>query len=127
MTSTKPYFFRAIYEWLTDNQFTPYVMVDALKPGVEVPQEFVEDGQVVLNMSMDAIRNLEMSNHDVQFDARFSGVTRHIHLPMDAILSLYAAENGQGMVFSEEDEDGDGSPPDDTPPPPKKPNLKIVK
>ena len=128
MTSSKPYLFRAIYQWLLDCELTPYVMVDALLPKVEVPEEYIEDDQIILDMTPSAIIDLEMGNHHVEFKARFSGVTRHIILPMPAILALYAYENGRGMVFTDE-EDDDTLPPSgsDEPPSDGKPHLRIVK
>ena len=129
MTSSKPYLFRAIYQWLLDCELTPYVMVDALLPNVEVPEEYVEDGQIILDMTPSALIDLEMGNHHVEFKARFSGVTRHIILPMPAILALYAYENGRGMVFTDEEDDDDTFPPSgpDEPSPDGKPHLRVVK
>lgn len=128
MTSSRPYLLRAIYEWLVDNHLTPYVMVDALQPHVNVPEKFVEDGKIVLNISPNAVARLSMTNESLEFDASFSGVPQHIYVPIPAVKAVYAFENGRGMVFSEEDEDGDDLPPDSTPPPQKgRPSLKIVK
>lgn len=131
MTPSRPYILRAIYEWLVDNQLTPYLMVDALQPFVKVPEKFVEDGKIVLNISPSAVAKLMLSNEAVQFNASFSGVPQHIYVPIPAVKAIYAFENGRGMIFSEEEEedDDDGDfPPDDTSPPRKgPPNLKIVK
>ena len=130
MISSKPYLFRAIYQWLLDSELTPYVMVDAQVPNVEVPEDYIEDGQIILDMTPSAIIDLEMGNEHVEFKARFSGVTRHIILPMSAILALYAYENGRGMVFTDEEED-DNLPPDgdddDGQPTGGKPHLRVVK
>ncbi len=130
MTSSKPYLIRAIFEWLVDNKLTPYVMVDAMAPHVSVPERFVEDGQIVLNIAPQAVARLSMDNVCVEFDASFSGIAEHIYVPVQAVKAIYAFENGRGMVFSDEDElgDEDGTPPDDQPQPPTgRPNLKIVK
>ncbi len=141
MTSSRPYLVRAIYEWLCDNELTPYLMVDATFSMVRVPEEHVDDGKIVLNTHPRAIANLRMSNEVVEFDARFSGVSHHLFIPVQAIKAVYAFENGRGMVFGDDDEDGDGSieidldienddlpPTDDSPKGKKgKPSLKIVK
>ena len=98
-SSNKPYLFRAIYEWLLDNNATPYVLVDASLPNVEVPVEHIQNGQIVLNASPSAIRDWIVDNQAVSFSARFSGKSRHIYVPMNAILAIYAQENGLGMAF----------------------------
>lgn len=105
MTSSRPYLIRAIYEWLLDNQLTPYLMVDAEYPSVEVPDQHVEDGKIVLNIEPQAIGNLMMKNDAVEFDARFSGLAYHLYLPVLSIKAIYAFENGRGMIFGEDDED----------------------
>jgi stringent starvation protein B len=130
MNSSRPYLLRAIYEWLVDNTLTPYIMVDAMIPHVEVPERFVEDGKIVLNIEPQAVGNLRLGNDAVEFDARFSGIGHHIFIPIQAIKAVYAFENGRGMVFSEEDDDDQHNPPPcGTKPPAKKgrPNLKVVK
>lgn len=132
MTSSRPYLLRAIYEWLLDNQLTPYVMVDALFPGVEVPERFVEGGKIILNIEPQAVGALRMDNDALEFDARFSGIACHVFVPVMAVKAIYAFENGRGMVFSEEEE-GD-PPPTGSVNVPKvskakssRPQLKIVK
>jgi len=130
MTSSRPYLIRAIYEWLVDNQLTPYLMVDAMASHVEVPENYIEDGKIILNIAPMAVRDLQIKNTDVRFDARFSGVTHHIYIPIPAVMAVYAFENGRGMVFSEEDDDHTGpeSPQPGQPPRSKgKPNLRVVK
>lgn len=127
MTSSRPYLLRAIYEWLLDNQLTPYILSDATQPEVVVPEKFVENGKIVLNIAPEAVRHLRLGNDAVEFDARFSGLVFHVWVPIAAVESIYAQENGRGMVFpSEEDID---PPPASTPPPVKKgkPKLSIVK
>ncbi|MDY7573391.1 ClpXP protease specificity-enhancing factor [Actimicrobium sp. CCI2.3] len=97
-SSTKPYLLRAIYEWCTDNGYTPYlaVLVDA---STKVPMQFVKNGEIVLNISFDATSALKMDNDLVRFSARFGGVSRDISVPVENIIAIYARENGQGMAF----------------------------
>lgn len=97
-TSTKPYLLRAIYEWCTDNGYTPYiaVMVDGR---TQVPMQFVKNGEIVLNVSFEATSGLKMDNDLIHFSARFGGVSRDISIPVDNVIAIYARENGQGMAF----------------------------
>jgi stringent starvation protein B len=137
MSSNRPYLLRAIYDWITDNQLTPYVLVDAAVEGVRVPPQVVKNGQVVLNLAMRAVANLELGNEVISFQARFSGVSQAIRIPVHAVLALYAQENGQGMMFpSEEGEVPPPAPgPDDSGPGPsgggdkprRSPHLRVVK
>jgi len=116
MTSTKPYLIRAFYEWIADNGCTPHLVVNAEIPKVEVPREYIEkNGQIVLNIAMVAVHELKLGNDEISFQARFVGVNRFIHVPMQAVVAIYARENGRGMVFSE---DEDEPPPDSHLPPP---------
>lgn len=101
MTSTRPYFVRGLYEWILDNQCTPYLLVNALYPAAQVPQEHVKDGRIILNLAPSAIRGLVMDNERVEFSARFGGVARLLYLPIGSILAVYAKENGRGMFFDE--------------------------
>ncbi len=129
MTSNRPYLIRAIWQWISDNNLTPHLLVDADAKGVEVPRQFVEDGRIVLNVSASAARDLELGNDYISFGARFSGTPMDILIPVNAVLGIYARENGRGMLFPE-DEDGDVSPepPEDpTPPAGGRPSLKVVK
>ncbi|WP_144211209.1 ClpXP protease specificity-enhancing factor [Shewanella donghaensis] len=103
ITPNRPYLLRAYYEWLMDNHFTPHVVVDAFVKGTQVPQEFVKDGQIVLNIAGGAVGNLQMTNEFVEFNARFGGVPQQVVLPMAAIVAIYARENGAGTVFDMED------------------------
>ncbi len=108
MLSNKPYLIRAFYEWIVDSQSTPLLVVDATMPRCNVPQEYVENGEIILNISPDAIRDLKVSRHLVEFKASFSGIAHLISVPVKAVLAVYAEENGQGMFFdieSEEDTD----------------------
>lgn len=130
MTSSKPYVIRAIYDWIVDNNCTPHLLVDAEAEGVEVPQDYVTDGQIVLNVSPSAVVNLQLSNDSVSFSGRFGGVPVDITVPLDGVIGIYARENGQGMIFDEEsDLDFDPEPPetDPTPTPGDRPSLRLVK
>ncbi len=97
-TSTRPYLIRALYEWCTDNGLTPYVAV-RVDDTVQVPREFVKDGEIVLNVSFDATQALKLGNDFIEFTARFGGVARSIIVPMGRVVAIYARENGQGMAF----------------------------
>jgi stringent starvation protein B len=111
MSSNRPYLLRAIYDWITDNDLTPYLLVDATAEGVNVPPQVVKNGQVVLNLAMRAVANLDLGNECVSFQARFSGVSHSLRVPVRAVLALYAQENGQGMMFPAEEEGSDHPPP----------------
>ncbi|MEC4748207.1 ClpXP protease specificity-enhancing factor [Methylomicrobium sp. Wu6] len=128
MTSLKPYLIRSVYEWVTDNSLTPYLLVDAEHPGAIVPREFVEDGRIVLNARPEAVQGLSLGNEAIEFNARFGGVGKHIFVPIRAVLAIYAKENGKGMIFDPEEEITDETPPEtpDTKPP-GRPQLKVVK
>ncbi|RMF17598.1 MAG: ClpXP protease specificity-enhancing factor [Gammaproteobacteria bacterium] len=102
MTSSRPYLIRAINEWLLDNDLTPYLLVDAGVKGVQVPTQYVSGGQIVLNISPGAVRGLTLGNEWIEFSARFGGVPMQVHVPVMAVLAVYAKENGQGMVFGAE-------------------------
>jgi len=127
MTPLKPYLIRAVYDWIVDNRFTPYLLVNATVPGTIVPTHFVEDGRIVLNLRPEAIQGLDMSSEGVSFNARFGGQPMRVDIPTAAVLALYAQENGRGMVFDEEDEDN--SPPPEPPQeePKGRPALRVVK
>ncbi|WP_111861039.1 ClpXP protease specificity-enhancing factor [Acinetobacter sp. CFCC 10889] len=99
LTPTRPYLARAIYEWICDNNLTPHLLVDATQPYTDVPTQFVQDGQIVLNIVPHAVHMLNMSNDAISFSARFGGVSKDIYVPMNAVLGLYARENGQGLFF----------------------------
>ncbi|MEM8562287.1 MAG: ClpXP protease specificity-enhancing factor [Pseudomonadota bacterium] len=128
MTPSRPYIMRALYEWIVDNDCTPYVLVDADVNDVLVPQQFVKDGQIVLNISPGAVMDLNITNDAMAFNGRFGGVATDIYVPINAVVGIYARENGQGMVFEQEDAT---PPPEEPPPDPIKPkggpSLKIVK
>ena len=128
MTPSRPYIMRALYEWIVDNDCTPYVLVDATVADVLVPQQFVKDGQIVLNISPGAVMDLNIGNDAMAFNGRFGGVATDIYVPIAAVVGIYARENGQGMVFEPEEAT---PPPEEPPPDPIKPKggpaLKIVK
>jgi len=138
MSSSRPYFLRAIYEWILDNNCTPHILVDAHVAGTQVPQQHVnKDGQIILNISPSAIKDFFMDNTAVSFNARFSGVVNNLYVPCGAILGIYARENGQGMMFEAEQNPQPPVPP--TPPvaptpinksaadAAKRPGLRVVK
>lgn len=102
MQSSRPYLARALYQWLLDNGLTPYVVVDAEQPGVQVPRQFVQNGQIVLNVAPSAVRDLFMENEALSFSARFSGQPMQVIVPTPALVAIYARENGVGMVFGHE-------------------------
>lgn len=100
MTSNQPYLLRAFCDWIVDNGLTPYIVVDADLPGVEVPRQFVKDGQIVLNVSPSACVNLNVGLEGVAFQARFSGQPMQVFVPSIAVSAIYARENGAGTVFT---------------------------
>ena len=115
MTPSRPYLVRALHEWILDNDCIPYVMVDASMPGVAVPDDFVKEGRIVLNISPSAVHGLVIEDAGLSFTARFGGVPMSIYVPAMAIMGIYTKENGEGMFFGNEP----GIPgPEDTPPPP---------
>ena len=97
-SSTRPYLIRALYEWCTDNGLTPFIAV-VVDETVRVPNEYVKDGEIVLNISFDATSSLTMGNECIEFKGRFGGVARDIFVPVDRVVAIYARENGQGMAF----------------------------
>lgn len=157
MTSQRPYLLRALYEWIVDNGMTPYVLVDATRPGVRVPAHAVQDGRIVLNIAERAVAHLQMEDDALRFTARFGGVSQAVVVPVAAVVAIYARETGQGMALPEEprppaadaagaaqapparapsasDEDADAphsdagaGPGDDDRPPPRRGHLRVVK
>jgi len=134
-TSTRPYLVRALHQWCTDNGYTPYVAV-SVDQTVQVPRDYVNNGEIVLNVSFDATSGLELSNEFIEFKARFGGVAREIVVPMDRVLAIYARENGQGMAFpapsaSDIDHAKQTAQSDESPTPPSpastRPQLKRIK
>ena len=130
MTSNRPYLLRALYEWISDNNMTPHILVDAAIDGVEVPEQAIQKGKVILNIDQAAVNELEMSNDQVSFNARFSGRRHSVIVPVEAVLAIYSKENGQGMMFSEDDgaiSSSDDDEPEPDPDKPKRPSLRVVK
>ncbi|ATZ72832.1 ClpXP protease specificity-enhancing factor [Idiomarina sp. X4] len=104
MTPKRPYLLRALYEWIVDNELTPHLVVDATIVGTVVPQNFVSDGQIVLNISSSAVQGLQLGDAEVRFNARFGGKPMQVVVPMTAALAIYARENGAGAMFEAEPE-----------------------
>lgn len=111
MTPTRPYLIRAFYQWIVDNHCTPHIVVNARYDKVVVPEEHVNDGQIVLNVSPTAVNQLLLGDFAIEFRARFSGIVRKVYAPVNSILAIYAKENGRGMVFAEEENEQTLPPP----------------
>jgi stringent starvation protein B len=128
MTPLKPYLIRSIYEWILDNNLTPYVQVDANHSTAVLPMQFVQDGRIILNLRPAAVEALCLGNDAIEFNTRFSGKSTYINVPIGAVLAIYAKENGKGMVFDAEESQND-TPPSPPPEPPKKakPTLRVLK
>ena len=129
MTSNRPYLLRALHEWIVDNKMTPHVLVEAGADGVQVPDQAIQKGKVILNIDKAAVRELDLGNEWLTFKARFTGAEHYVAVPIEAVLAIYSKENGQGMMFALEDET---SPPTDPGPdkdktPTRRPHLKVVK
>lgn len=128
--STRPYLIRALHEWALDSGYTPQIVVDAAAPGAQVPQAFVKDGQIVLNVHPQSVHQLELGNETISFLARFGSKSESVVIPVRAVLAVYARENGRGIQFPAE-EDGVEPPPSPEPPPTPAPrksaHLKSVK
>ena len=144
MKPRRPYLLRALHEWISDSGETPHIVVDAGAADVMVPKQYVKDGKIVLNISHSATQFLKLGNDAVDFEARFGGMSLAVHVPVRAILGIYARETGQGMIFPEGDADPDpkgppaasaGKPsggtgrsgPGEARPKHKRPNLQVVK
>jgi stringent starvation protein B len=126
MTPLKPYLIRSIYEWIVDNNLTPHLLVDATHPDALVPEAFIEEGKIVLNVRPAAVHNLQLGDDDIEFNARFSGKPQHVIVPVAAVEAIYARENGRGMVFDKLDQEHDNTPPP-AKKPPARPKLRLVK
>jgi stringent starvation protein B len=126
MTSSKPYLVRALYQWILDNGNTPYILVDTAGDQVAIPDGIANDGKVVLNLAPAAIQNLEMTNSQISFSARFNGVAEQIFVPVSSLLAIYARENGEGMMFPAEEPGADSGSGNDAARP-KPPTLKVIK
>ena len=125
MTSSKPYLVRALYEWILDNGNTPYILVDTASDQVLIPAGIANDGKVVLNLAPAAIQDLEITNDQVSFSARFNGKAEQIFVPVASLLAIYARENGEGMMFPAEDAATQDEPGSENRP--KAPTLKVIK
>jgi stringent starvation protein B len=122
----RPYLLRALHEWIIDSGATPHIVVDAKVEGVIVPQQHIKDDKIILNVSFSATQMLKLGNEILSFEARFNGASFPVHVPIKAVLGIYARETGQGMMFHEGDSEPD--PGDKTPPPAgKRPRLQVVK
>ena len=135
VTPTRPYLVRAIYEWICDNQLVPYLLVDATQPNTMVPEQFIQDGQIVLNIAPYATHQLHLGQEVITFSARFGGVSRDLYVPMSAVLGIYARENGQGLFFDPNEYEHTNLVEDSLKseqieetiePPKKKPSLRIL-
>lgn len=137
MTSSRPYLVRAFNDWILDNHCTPHIVVDASIQDVQVPADHVANGQIVLNISPSAVKALAIGDHALEFSARFGGVPMQVYIPLQAVMAIYARENGEGMVFGSEpgSPDPDGGEPresgqetkEDSGRPSGRPSLKVVK
>ena len=140
---SRPYLLRALYEWVLDNEMTPHLAVDATVEGVQVPQQFVRDGQITLNISPSAVQGLIMDDQGVSFSARFGGTPMNVYIPMAGVMAIFSRENSMGMGFGMEpgaellmqggatETPPQAEEPEDEPPEPPKgggrPNLRVVK
>jgi stringent starvation protein B len=102
MNSSRPYLLRALLDWICDNALTPHLLVDATVPAVVVPTQFVQQGKITLNIGPNAVEGLDMGNDAITFSARFAGQPMQVHVPVTAVLAIFARENGQGMMFGQE-------------------------
>ena len=130
MTSSRPYLVRAMYQWIADNGMTPHLLADASVEGIQIPTEHVQNGKIILNIAPMAITGLVLGDVEITFSARFSGKSFGIYIPVEAVLAIYAKENGQGMMFSEDDgatSSSDDDEPEPDPDKPKRPALRVVK
>ncbi|CAH1087859.1 ClpXP protease specificity-enhancing factor [Candidatus Nitrotoga sp. 1052] len=130
--STKPYFIRAIYDWCSDSALTPYLAVK-VNEQTRVPKAYVKDGEIVINLSMDAVRNLNIGNEEITCGGRFGGVSHGLVVPIAAVIGIFAKETGQGLVFQGNDSiptlptDSGSAPSPGKPTLPSKPRLRVVK
>jgi stringent starvation protein B len=122
----RPYLIRAIYNWVVDNQWTPHFQIDADYPNIQIPRQFVENSTIVLNVDPSAVRQLELNNDNFFFKARFQGVEQEVFFPPEAVIAVFARENGQGMPFPKEPYPADKKVKQEKPIK-KKPHLSIVK
>lgn len=127
MTPNRPYLIRGLYDWITDNALTPHLLADATREGVSVPNRAIKDGKVVLNISSSAVRGLDLGNELISFHARFAGRDQNVSIPTEAVLAVYAKENGQGMLFPQDGEEPPPAGPDGSGNDKNRPKLRVVK
>ncbi len=127
MTSSRPYLIRAMHEWIVDNGMTPHILADASNDQVQVPRQFEEDGKIVLNIGPTAVQSLDLGADAVSFDARFDGKQMTVFIPIQSVLAIYTRENGQGMMFAEEEDLPPTDDSQDRSANPKSPHLRLVK
>jgi stringent starvation protein B len=125
MTPLKPYLIRSVYEWIVDNDLTPHLLVNAETNKGNLPTSYIEDGKIVLNMRPQAIDALSLGNEFIEFNAKFSGKPMQIAASVNAVMAIYAKENGKGLVFDQENNDDGAPPPEQLTP--NKPTLRVVK
>lgn len=119
MPSVAPYLIRAYHQWMEDSGFTPHILVDCSKPGINIPKPFIQQGKIVLNIANDATSALIISNESISFKARFGGRSHNIFVPINTVLTIYAGENGKGMFFENESYSSEKETQ-------KKPNLTLL-
>ncbi len=124
MTSSRPYLIRAMYQWMVDNGTTPHLLVDATDDKVQIPRRYVENNKIVLNIGPMAVQGLTLGNEDVSFNAKFAGNPMEIVVPVEYVMAIYTRENGQGMMFGD---DEDQPPPGPENKPSSRPSLRVVK
>lgn len=125
MISTRPYLLRAINEWVLDNGMTPYLLVDTIMEGIHVPQDYIQNNQIILNIHPDAVHHLLIDNEAITFSARFNGKSHQIYVPINSVTAIYAKETGKGLVFPEiEDEEKSEN---STIKKSTRPHLKVIK
>ena len=127
MTSSRPYLIRALYEWIVVNNYSPYLLVNATVQNVQVPKEYVAKEKIILNVSPQAVKDLQLGNETIEFNARFGGKPRYVSLPVKSVMAIYAIENGRGMVFNEDEDEDSPEPPDPSGQKTTRTKLKVVK
>ena len=128
MTPSTPYLIRGLYEWILDNDMTPYLLVDVSEVDVHFPQNLINDNKIILNISPSAVMNLLVDNATIEFSAKFSGVDKFISFPVSSVLAIYSRENGSGMIFDKSEESSESTSQSNKPSDKNSPSvLRIVK
>ena len=127
MTSVRPFLIRALIDWIVDNDHTPYVAIDCRVPGVQAPVDRAQEGKLVVNVSANATRHLDIDSEWLNVDCRFGGRPFHIAAPLGAVVAVYSRESNMGMAFEAEAADGDAAQTEPPKPRPSGPNLTLVK